>query len=158
MVKFFGRKNDKETKELHSSIVSSHVAGRAQARAMTPHDELRRRSTGFYLQEDEQVDFILREYCPYLIPLFSRLNATSKIDNKRDRRLMQLKKNDALLHLQMELAEDGDSVMRLLIKALDGFGEYRILDAMGGYRGKLVTEEIERTTVKVEQPKKKGFL
>lgn len=159
-MKFFGRGDDKEKKAMQTNIISSHVAGRAQARGMGAHEALRRESLGrgFFLQEDEQVDYILREYCPYLIPAFSRLNATSKIDRERDRRLMQLYFKDLLLHLQMELAEDGDAVMRSLIKSLGINAEYRILDAMGGYRGRLVTEEIERTTVRVEQPKKKGFL
>lgn len=160
MGRIFGRKDDKDKKEFEKTLVASHVAGRSQARAMKLTDQQQLNSLGraYYLQQDENVQNLLMENAPYLIPAFSRLNATSKIDDKKDRRLMQLYFKDLLLHLQMELAEDGDAVMRSLIKALGINAEYRILDAVGGYRGRLVTEEIERTTVRVEQPKKKGIL
>jgi hypothetical protein len=98
------------------------------------------------------------ERCPELIPAFSRMNSTSKIEKPRDRRLMQLLFEDLLLHQEMELGDEGDLEVRSLIKSLRINAEYRILDALGGYRGKLVTEEIERTHHVIEEPKKKGIL
>jgi len=158
MVKWFGR-GDKDEKEFEKSLVASHVAGRAQGRAMDPQRALRRESLGraFFLQEDESVDYILRNYCPELIPAFSRLNATSKIDKERDRRTLELLYEILLLRRKMEIPDD-EIAQHGLIDGLGIYAKYRILDAMGGYRGRLITEEIERTTVSVEQPKKKGFL
>ena len=63
-----------------------------------------------------------------------------------------------LHHQEMDLGDEGDIATRSLIKALRINAEYRILDALGGYRGKLITEEIERTTHVIEEPKKKGIL
>ena len=160
MVKIFGRGKDKEREAFARELTATHVANRGQARTMRDQQQQQLNMLGraYYLQEDENVQAVIMQYCPQLSPAFSRLNATSKIDKPRDRRLMQLLFKDLLLHLQMELAGDEDTLARSLIKALGINAEFRILDAMGGYRGKLVTEEIERTTVKVEQPKKKGFL
>ena len=159
-MKFFGRGGDKEkeTRQFHRDIAIAHMQTKANTMNLSNQQQLNSLGTAYFLQQDENVLKVIMEECPELIPAFSRMNATSKIEKPRDKRMMQLYFKDILLHLEMELGDEGDIGDRSFIKSLGINAEFRILDAMGGYRGRLVTEEIERTTHVLEQPKKKGIL
>jgi len=153
----FGRGDkEKEEAQFRRDVIVAHT----QARANNPllKQQIDSMGSAFFLHQDEQVVKLIMDQCPELMPAFSRMNATSKIEKPRDRRIMELFFDDLLLHQEMELGDEGNLETRSLIKALRINSRYRILDALGGYRGKLVTEEIERTTHVLEQPKKKGIL
>lgn len=162
MVKLFGRGKDKNREAFVQQVTATQVAARGQARAIQSQtQQLNSLGKAYYLQQDENVQDLLVKYCPQLGPAFSRLNATSQIKKQKDRQLMQWLFKDLLLHMEMEIHEDSaeaDAMARSLVKSLRINAEFRILDAWEGYRGKLVVEEVEKTTVTVEEPKKKGFL
>ena len=159
-MRLFGRdpEKEREQREFHHNIVTAHTANRAAQTGIPNKQMIDSLGTAYFLQQDENVVNVIMQYCPELIPAFSRLNATSQIKEHRDRRLLELRLEDILLHKEMELGDEGDVETLSLIKSLRVFGVYRILDALGGYRGKLVTEEIERTTHVIEEPKKKSIL
>lgn len=125
---------------------------------MMNQQQLSSLGTAYFLQQDENVLKVIMENCPELIPAFSRMNATSKIMKDRDREKFELLLEALLLRLEMRALRDDDYESRNFIKSLRIYGRFRILDAMGGYRGELVTHEVERTTHIIEEPKKKGIL
>jgi len=161
MVKLFGRGDkDKEEKQFTRDVTATVVGGRAQARTMRmDQQQLNSLGRAYYLQADEDVRDLLMGFFPELIPIFSRLNATSFISSKRlrDKTILYLDIKNILLECEMELDEDDSNyeLKRAILQSLDPYAQFRLFDAVDGYRGKLVTEEIDRTTVKVEQPEKK---
>lgn len=162
MVRFFGR--DKEEKqrqrEFREHLELAKAAGKSQGRAMNERGREQIQSLGraFFLLKDENVLNLIAQYKPELFPIFSSLNPTSKIEKDRDRELFELYLDDVILHEEMTLGDNAEPPELQFLKSLRYYGRFRILDAMQGYRGKLVTEEIERTFVHTTEPKKKGIL
>ncbi len=142
--------------EQRTAIAGAHLASKANMQ-MSNRQQIDSLGTAYFLQEDEKVLQVIMTYCPELVPAFSRLNATSKIEKPKDRRMMELHLEDLLLHAEMQMGDEGDIEDRNLLRSLRIYGKYRIMDALGGYRGKLVTEEIEKVHHSFEEPKKKGF-
>ena len=157
-MKLFGR-GDKE-KEASVQYRRDMVVAHTQNRANNPllKQQIDSMGSAFFLHQDEEVVRLIMTHCPELIPAFSRMNATSKIMKDRDREKFELQLEALLLRLEMRAMRDDDGESRNFIKALRIFGTFRILDAMKGYRGELVTHEVERTTHIIEEPKKKGIL
>jgi len=155
-----GKKERERQREFRENYGLATASGRSQARAMSIPDrqQINSLGRGYFLQQDENVLALIFSKKPDLFPIFSRLNSTSKIEKDRDRELLELYLEDAILHEEMHLEDDEDPAERQFLKALRYFGRFRILDAMQGYRGKLVTEEIEKTYVQTEPPKKRGIL
>jgi len=164
MVKIFGRGKEEKERQAQFSrdITSAHIQGRSRARAMniTDQQQLNSLGRGYFLQQDENVLNLILTCFPSIMPIFSRLNATSRLIDKRERRKLALDIENVLHEERMELDEDDEnySLKMGLLNSFDIYATYRLADAWEGYRGKLVTEEIERTTVQVEQPKKKRLL
>lgn len=151
-----GRQEEEARAQRRHEVAVAHTANRQMN--MSSKQQLDSLGRAYYLQEDENVLHVLQEQCPELLPAFSRLNATSNIENPKDREVMQLRYEDLLLHQEMDLGDEGDIETLSLIKSLRINGEFRIMDAIKGYRGRLVTEEIEHTTHEFVEPKKKGIL
>ena len=112
----------------------------------------------YFLMEDQNVLQLVLQNKPELFPVISRLNSTSKIEDRRDRELLELYLEDMILHEEMNLDQDADPSQLQFLKALRYYGIFRILDAMKGYRGELVTEVRERTLIETAERKKKGWL
>ncbi len=157
-LKWFGRGSEKErdAAQHRHEIMVAHTQSRQMN--LSTKQQLDSLGRAYYLQEDENVVQAINRYCPELIPAFSRLNATGNIDNPKDRRLMELRLEDLLLHQEMDLGDEGDVETRSFIKSLRMYGIWRIMDAIKGYRGTLVTNDVERVTHEFVEPKKKGIL
>ena len=111
-----------------------------------------------FLMEDHYVLQLVFANKPELLPVISRLNSTSKIEDKRDKELLELYLDDMILHEEMNLEEDENTAQLQFLKAFRYYGFFRILDAMKGYRGTLVTETREKVYVETAEAKKRGWI
>ena len=156
-----GKEERERQREFTQNIQLATAGGKAQARAMTKHDRQQIASLGpaYFLHDDENFLGLLRTYFAQLYGFFSRLNSTGQIRTERERERLELLLEDAILHEEMHLPKDELFFLKKqMLKGAYYYGINRISDAWEGYRGRLVTEERERTYVHTEPPKKKGFL
>ena len=155
-----GKEERERQREFTQNVELARAGGKAQARAMLPNrQQINSLGSAYFLQDDENFLGLIFQFFPQLYGFFSRLNSTGQIRSERERERFELLLEDAILHEEMHLKKDEAFFFKKqLLKGSYYYGINRISDAWEGYRGKLVTEEIERTYVQTEPPKKKGLL
>jgi hypothetical protein len=147
MVKLpFGKNKEKEKRdEEYLETQGLTETGRPSSSTPLPQEYLASLGTSYYLLMDEDVHGMLKRNNELkgLLPAYSHLNRTTKITPKQAE-LLKLDYDFVILIHELNMDEDAyETTLWSTLEGLQIYGANMISDAIEGWRGKLVTEQIK---------------
>lgn len=154
----FFRGKDSSRVEYERALVTTTTAGETNKPSDPASDYIEMTGKMGYMVMDEIVIKILSEN-PYLQPLlflFSQLNSTGKLDkHQAELKRIRLEKIITMMRLTMpEAMYEANGYETLATVRM--FGHDRINEAVDGWKGHLVTEQVKKIEVRTPH-EKRGF-
>jgi len=142
---------------MRDSATESSIRAEETASATSAVDEMEMLSQNYYLVKHRELEEFVAQNCPELMPIFTHLNLTSKIDGKTEKLLrLYIKYAFDVSKLKWRVDETEikkvTSYLALYIRSI-----FMIADAKDGWKGRLYTTR-GRTYRFEGTEKKKGWL
>jgi len=140
-------------------FVEAALAGGVEHSEVTPTEEAAILGQTFYLLKDDDLKLCFKRFPEYslLLPALSHLNRTSNLSSIEAEVLKRRIKLAADIILFTKKEADISLEEVAFIKSLLVYASCAMQDAIGGWRGRLVTERIRTYRVETPTERKKGF-
>lgn len=147
-----------QQRPVQDDILARVIAGESM-RQVTTEDYYQYMGQIYYLVKDEETQQLLRSdpAMKVLMPALSHLLRTSFISDKLVIKEMKLRWRRAV-RIQLMVMKSPKLVSQAKFDAWINFGNAAIEDAVGGWRGRLVTERIKTYKVESSAPPRKKIL